>query len=363
MSAVDIKLRFQPSAAFLRLLAELNERAADGAAGGHDAVAWSVDARHGAALFDPSLFATPLSRQIVTDLVQVATALMTGDYPLVRRYTQALRFAFVIGYPHSGGRYLTSELLRTLGLDPASMCTALAGDGFPELRDLWYDWNGDRPRFHLQDAIFQTAEFLVIAKHYYQRNTVRHPHGYWLAPKQLQQLVNWGGSFKMLLGEGRADYLVTVRHPLPTAVAIFEESGGLPADRLFPARQPRSAMERWILADLKTLGYAIDQVASMDYCHAVQVSWSQFYARMATSGLFLGVREELRAIAYGSAALESVVREYRARHLNATAPAPLLIQDQAGHYPDWQAHAATAVEAMTALWASLGLTFPALTLA
>lgn len=366
MTVLDIKLRFQPSAAFVGILAELNERYSDWTDGSYDWAAQTTDFLHSPEQlpkFDESLFTTALSRRAVNDLLHVAIALMSGDYLLVRRYTEALRFAFVIGYPRSGGSYLTKELLRTTGLDHTRVSEALAHDGFPELRELWYDWNGDRPYFHLQDAIFQTAEFLVIANLYYQKKTVRHPHGYWLVPKKMHKLVNWGGSFKMLLGQGRADYLVTIRNPLPTAISIFEKSGGLPADRRFPARQPRSAIERWILTDLMTLGYSLEQIVGMSYFHAVQVSWSQFHARMATSGLFLGVRDEIRLLPYGSDTLEGVVQEFRARHLNPTPAESVLVHDKAVQYPDWQDDAIATVDTMTALWASMGLTFPKLTLA
>lgn len=366
MSVIDIKLRFRPSAAFIGILAELNQRFADWTDGSYDWAAQTTDFLHSPEQlpqFDETLFNTPLSRRAVTDLLHVAIALMSGDYLLVRRYTQALRFAFVIGYPRSGGSYLTKELLRTINLDHTRVSEALAHDGFPELRDLWYDSINNKPYFHLQDAIFQTAEFLVISNLYYQKKTVRHPHGYWLAPKKMHKLVHWAGSFKMLLGQGQADYLVTIRNPLPTAISIYEKSGGLPEDGLFPALQPRSAIERWVLTDLMMLGHSHEQIAGMSYFHAVQTSWSQFHARMATSGLFLGMREEIRLIPYGRDSLEGVVQDYRSLHFNPTPPESVLIHDKAKEHPDWQADAKTAVKAMTALWASLGLTFPKLTLA
>lgn len=112
-----------------------------------------------------------------------------------------------------------------------------------------------------------------------------------------------------------------------------------------------------------TLGHSLEQIAGMDYFHAVQVSWSQFHARMATSGLFLGMREEVRLLPYGNESLEDVVLEYRARHLNSTPPESVLIHDKAAQHPEWQAAAGTAVDATTALWAWVGLTFPTLAMA
>jgi hypothetical protein len=361
-----INLQLKPSAWFIGVLAELNERYPDWTDGSYDWAAQTTDFLQAPATlpaFDDSIFDTPLSRRAVNDLLNIAIAIMAGDFPLVRRYTDPLRFAFVIGYPRSGGSYLTKELLRTIGFDHTRVSEALAHDGFPELRDNWFEWRQTGPYFHLQDAIFQVAEFLVIANLYYQKKSARHPHGYWLVPKKMHKIIYWGSSFKMLLGEGKADYLVTIRNPLPTAISIFEKSGGLPEDARFPARQPRSAIEHWIAADLVSLGHAQEEIAAMGYFEAVQRSWSYFHARMATSGLFLGLRDEVRIIPYGQDTLEDMVREYRARHLSDAMPEPVLRHEKADEFPDWRAEAEIAVAAMAKLWASVGLKFPELAFA
>lgn len=365
----NINLKFQPSQWFLGVLAEVNEKYADWTDGSYDWANQTTDFLHNPVplpKFDESLFKTPLSRRAVNDLLNMAVAIMAGNYPLVRHYLKNIRFAFVIGYPRSGGSYLAKELLRTLDLDHKRVSEALAHDGFPELRDIWYDWNGNRPYYHLQDAIFQTAEFLVIANLYYQIKTKPQPEGIWLAPKKMHKIINWGGSFKMLLGQGKADYLVTIRNPLPTAISVYEKSGGLPDDRRFPAKTARSAIERWILTDLQMLGYPLNQIAEMEYFDAVQVSWSSFYARLATCGMFLGDREEIRLIPYGKPELEGVMAKFRERYgvgrAKDTAPEAVLVHDKSNEHPQWQKRARIATDSMRALWESLGLNFPKLSM-
>ena len=61
----------------------------------------------------------------------------------------------------------------------------------------------------------------MLAQLYYQRNTGRQKDGFWLAPKKMHKILAWAGSFKMLLGQGRADYLATVRHPVPACISIY----------------------------------------------------------------------------------------------------------------------------------------------
>ncbi|MDA8361483.1 MAG: hypothetical protein M0Z44_05740 [Gammaproteobacteria bacterium] len=363
----DIKLRFQPSASFIGILAELNERYAEWTDGSYDWADQTKDFLHAFGplpAFDEKLYQTPLSRRAVNDLLQMAIALLSGNYPAVRNYLKETHFAFVIGYPRSGGSYLTKELLRTIGLDHTRVSEALAHDGFPELRETWYDWAGNRPYFHLREAIFQVAEFLVIANLYFRRKSTPREAGIWLIPKKMHKMVSWAGSFKMLLGQGRADYLVTVRHPLPTAISIYEKSGGFPADGRFPAQAPRSAIERWILNDLMYLGFPLPDLAGMDYFEAVATSWTSFYTRMAGSGLFLGNRNEIRLVPYDKAGLEGVVADYRRRYGDpAAVPEPFHVHDKAGQHPGWQPRGDAAVEAVTGQWAALGLHFPVLSLA
>lgn len=359
----DIQLRFQPSTSFVGVLAELNEHFSDWTDGSYDWANQTVDflsTPRPLPSFDEKLFQTPLSQRAINDLLQMAIALLSGNYPAVRDYLKGIHYAFVIGYPRTGGSYLTKELLRTCGLDHTRVSEALAHDGFPELRDTWYDWAGDRPYYHLQEAIFQTAEFLVISSLYFKRKTQPQLDGRWLAPKKMHKMVDWASSFKMLLGQGRADYLVTLRHPVPTCISIYEKSGGLPANGLFPAAQPRSAIERWILTDLMHLGYRMEQLVTMDYFRAMLVSWTNFYTKLATSGLFLGDRNEITLVPYGKEAVENVVRTYRQAAGNDSPPEPFHIHSKAQKHPDWLEPGDNAVETLVKLWAELGLTLPVL---
>ncbi|HEU0195716.1 MAG TPA: hypothetical protein VFQ88_00695 [Nevskiaceae bacterium] len=364
MSVFDIHLKLQPSAAFVGILAELNERFSDWTDGSYDWANQTVDFLHAQTAlpkFDDSLYQTPLSKGALNDLLQVTLAMLSGNYLPIRDYLKPLHYAFVIGYPRSGGSYLTKELLRTVGLDHTHVSETLAHDGFPEMRQSWFDWAGNRPYYHLQESIFQIAEFLVISNYYYRTKTQPRPDGRWLVPKKMHMLVYWAESLKMLLGQDRADYLVTLRHPVPTAISCYEKSGGLPDDGLFPAVKPRSAIERWVLRDLMQLGYPVDEIQAMSYFDAVVVSWTDYYTRMATSGLFRGDRKEIRIIPYGQQALEGVVADYRAEQESPEAPEPFATHDKAKAHKDWVTKGNAAVKAVAGSWKALGLPFPVLT--
>lgn len=365
---LQMHLRFQPSAAFLGILGELNDQFPDWSDGSYDWANQTVDFLHGAEAvpsFDTSLYQTPLSRRALNDVLQLGLALLSGHYPVVRQYLQDDHFLFVVGYPRSGGSYLTKELLRGIGLEHTRVSEALAHDGFPEIRSHWYGpgYAGKQPYFHLQDSVFQVAEFLVIAHLYYRRKASALISGQWVIPKKMHKLVYWAGSLKMLLGQGAADYLVTIRHPIPTAISIYEKCGGLPGDGRFPA-QPRSAIERWVYDDLIWLGHADQDIVHMDYFQAVTQSWTAFYLQMASSGIFVGPHaEEVSLLPYGQECLEGVIHHYRQQQGSARTVEPFLTHDKAQSVaPEAVAQGDAAVAAVQAAWQALGLSFPDLSL-
>ncbi|MBU2721412.1 hypothetical protein HF563_19065 [Acidithiobacillus ferridurans] len=364
---LQMHLRFQPSAAFLGILGELNEQFPDWSDGSYDWANQTVDFLHGAEAvpsFDTALYQTPLSRRALNDVLQLGLALLSGHYPVVRQYLQDDHFLFVVGYPRSGGSYLTKELLRGIGLEHTRVSEALAHDGFPEIRSHWYGpGHAGKPYFHLQDSVFQVAEFLVIAHLYYRRKASALLSGQWVIPKKMHKLVYWAGSLKMLLGQGAAHYLVTIRHPIPTAISIYEKCGGLPTDGYFPA-QPRSAIERWVYDDLIWLGHADQDIAHMDYFQAVTQSWTAFYLQMASSGIFVGPHaEEVSLLPYGQERLEGVIHHYRQQQGSARTVEPFLTHDKAQSVaPEAVAQGDAAVAAVQAAWQALGLSFPDLSL-
>ncbi|MBB6182934.1 hypothetical protein [Oleiagrimonas soli] len=77
----DIQLRFQPSPAFIGILADMNERYADWTDGSYDWANQTEDFLASPAALpdvDESLLQTPLSKRAVNDTLQIAIALLSG---------------------------------------------------------------------------------------------------------------------------------------------------------------------------------------------------------------------------------------------------------------------------------------------
>jgi hypothetical protein len=177
----------------------------------------------------------------------------------------------------------------------------------------------------------------------------------------MHKLINWAGSFRSLLGGELADYIVTIRNPLPTAISIYEKSDGMPAGGKFPAARPRSAIERWILNDLNALGFSDSRAATLDYFEAVQISWTRFHLKMASSGLFSDNANDVTMLPYDPVTYQEFLHRRYADVQNPNEPESLLVHDKYCEFPQWSDRADAAIASMKSIWNDLGLRLPTLT--
>lgn len=358
---LSLNIKITPSAWFIGVLAELNGKYSGWSDGSYDWADQTTDfladlpALPG---FDPSLFKTPLSQKALNDVIQVVLAMIRGDYGFIRSYLKDLDFVFIIGYPRTGGSYLTKSIIKTTGLDHKYVPEPLAHDSFPNIMDSWHENESRPPSSYLYESFVQLAELFVLCKLYYPMKTKAGPQGLWLVPKKIHKAVHAGHGFKMLFNQLQAKYLLTFRNPLPIAISVFEKSGGLPANGLFPAHNQRSAIESMITHDLLMEGYSIDDVARLDYYTAVEKSWVRFYSKMATSGLFSNNKSGVDIVSYNKDSLQNIVRSYQAERQISDTPEEFYINNKSEAYPAWKQQAALTLQTMKMHWKSLGLTFP-----
>lgn len=361
---LPINININPSGSFVGVLAELNGVYSGWSDGSYDWAAQTTDfLANLPALptFDESLFKTELSQRALNDVVQITLAMIRGDYGFIRNYLAKLKFVFIIGYPRTGGSYLTKAIVKVTGLDHKNVPEPLAHDSYPNIMDSWHRDDCGQPLSYFYESFFQLAEFLVLSNIYWQHKTKIRKKQTFLATKKIHKAVYAGQGFKTLFTPGQADYLLTIRNPLPIAISIYEKSGGLPEGGKFPARQPRSFIEVVIVRDLLAMGYSEDEIAALDYYQAVEKSWVRFYSTMATSGLFCGEKNGVRIIPYDKNALMQTVKSYYDEYGVTGAPEDVYIHDKSDKHEGWKQQADEAVSTMKQFWSGLGLAFPDLT--
>jgi hypothetical protein len=310
--------------------------------------------------FGPELYEHPFSRKVFDDLLKVTLAIFGGDYQFVRDYLSDVHFVFVVGYPRTGGSFLTRELINTLGISHRTVSEGIAHDGFPHMHASWFYRNNTQKEFYLQDSIYRLAEFLVISRYYYKHRTMPLLDGKWVVPKKFHKAVNFGAALNLMLDRDRVDFLITCRHPLPTTVSVYEKSGGFPADGLFPAMQPRTAIECWIVEDLMALGYDQNKIAGMDYFTATKLSWMSYYSRLATSGIFTDATSNVSVMGYGKDTFEKCILEFSEKFRSKAGRDELRLNNNASRHPEWVLSADEANEAVASLWRTFGLPWPTL---
>ena len=257
------------------------------------------------------------------------------------------RFIAVVGAPRTGGSYLTAELFRALGYEPAAVPAALAHDGFPDAKPVSTSNGGNA----WLGTLLSTSQYLTMIELFFASRVGDRPV---IVPKKLTKSVYAGSFFNTLLGN-EAEYLITIRDPIGCCVSMYEKSGGLPADGLFKAR---STMERWIRRDLSHTGVTASELACMEYFCAYVRYWEQYYINLAMSGLT--ANRTRTVVAFGEHSMEEAARIQHSR-LGSSYSVDKFVAPSAScaRHPQWVQRSEEAMERVAAVWRLVGLPFPA----
>lgn len=278
---------------------------------------------------------------------EILVALMTGNVELIKDLQLKFHFINVIGVPRNGGSYLTKELYRALGYDPAEVPNVIAHDGFPEAGPFRFERRVNSWITSLQTM----AEFLTMVEIYFGKAK---PHsGKIVIPKKLTKGSYAGGFFHRVLGHA-VENIFTVRHPVASCISTYEKSGGLPDDGRF---QVRGTIEEWIRRDLIYTGCDPDSIAQMDYFQAYLRYWEQYHYYVATTGL--SANQDIRVVAYGQDRMTELARSfyYRFGHPKPD-PEEFKVFANRERHPEWMKAANAALERVSGVWQRVGLPFP-----
>jgi hypothetical protein len=287
-------------------------------------------------------------REQLTRAYGLLFALLSGDLEPLHELHARFHFVSIIGIARTGGSYLTAELYRALGMVPEHVPSAIAHDSFPEAEP-----------FQLQAGINSwvlslktMAEYLTMVEIFFGDQK---PHsGKIIVPKKLTKGIYAGGFFRRALGEG-SEYLLTLRHPAAACVSTYEKSGGLPIDGCFTVR---SNIEEWCRRDLQYTGCSAEQLKGMNYFDAYLRYWEQYHLALATSGL--AASRDLRLVAFGAAALQSIAQDYHDRYASGLRACEFQVSDKARRlHPQWIERAQPSIDRIAATWRALGIAFPA----
>lgn len=314
-------------------------------------------------------FLTPMGKNLALRAYHVLAALMAGNQNFLVDLHNQHRFLFVVSAPRHGGSYLTKELLRALGKDYQDYPAWFMHDGFPDIRQAWWSYDGMESMPMTRRAMQQTAEWIVMADWFFRDD----PHrtdpdaaavngsastGYALRtiPKKATKAIYEARFFRDVFGM-HAEYVVPVRHPAAACLSLLEKAGGMPENGLFP-QYPRSAIEGWVLESWAQEGVVAEDVAKMPYFTAYLRYWLRYNEIMATNGLFLNNRN-LTILPYTRAAFEGYLQHQHDRFQSGRRVEAMHIESKvANRYPEWLRQSEATLDYIETVWASFGVRFP-----
>lgn len=287
----------------------------------------------------------PVAVRTINRSYQILLSIMFGRLPVLQELQQRYRFVAVVGYPRSGGSYLTKHLFEAIGLDAARTPRVIAHDGFP-----------DPQPFSLEDQnngyitmMRHMAEYLAMVELFFSgRPTVE---GRIIVPKKTYQAAYHGAFFNRVLG-AEAEYVITLRHPVPSCISAYEKSGGLPANEKFVVR---SNIESIVRRDLAFTGR--DPVSSgAGYFDSFLLHWEQYHCDLALTGL--SANGNRRTVCLGPASVSDAANGFHSRFGSRSRADRFHAEKKSHRHPEWMTRARESVERVAGVWNAAGLNFP-----
>jgi hypothetical protein len=170
-------------------------------------------------------------------------------------------------------------------------------------------------------------------------------------PKKATKAAYQGGFFDRVLGPN-AEYMITLRHPVPACISTYEKSGGLPADGKFAVR---GNIESWIRRDNIYSGVPEGKVDQLGYFDAYLSYWEHYHYNLLLTGLRLNPKWQV--VVYGKERLENFATKIYRRFGNSNVPDEFKVFDRQSQHPDWMLRADPVVRRVHAVWEQAGLHF------
>lgn len=290
----------------------------------------------------------PQGRDAIVRAYRYFKEMLTGRPDTVRELNR-FHFIFIVGIPRSGGTYMTKQLLRAAGIDYRQVPHALAHDGFPHLTELSFP---DRRHNAHTTSLLQLAEYFVMVELYFQRYGRLAFRGGVVVPKKFTKLIYNFPLIRELVGT-RAEYLITLRHPLGVMQSVLDKSGGMPSNGLFAVR---SAIERWALDEAMRWGANEAQVMQLPYAQVMLDYWKRFHMQLAISGI--PSMPTAKLVTFGAASMTGVMKEYYRAFGITLEPEAFKEAAFPEFAPELTVAALAAINDVAQLWRSVGMRFP-----
>lgn len=299
-------------------------------------------------IYHPKILRIPKAVSAINRSHELYEAILTGSINKLTSLQDRHKFIVVIGAPRSGGSYLTKVLFTAQGKDVNKISAIIAHDGFPELAPFFLA-NG----LNIYTIIGQRmAEYLAMVELFYAKSKLDDSRV--VVPKKASKAAYQGAFLNSILGEA-TEYIITIRHPVPSCISTYEKSGGLPFDGKFVAR---SAIEIWAARDyLFTAGdREAPYLNSKNYFDVYLRFWEQYHYSLALTGL--SANKKWTIVPYTETAMLKTAENIHSRFEYMDKPEHFEVFDKRDRHREWYGKAEKSILRVRDVWASVGLVFP-----
>lgn len=300
------------------------------------------------AVYHPKVMSIPKAVSVINRSRDLYGIIQAGEIDKLVPFQDRHKFIVVVGAPRSGGSYLTKTLFAAQGMVVNKVSATIAHDGFPELGPFFMGKGFNTNTIMTQ----RMAEYLAMVELYFAKS--KSFNSRIIVPKKGSKAAYQGAFLNAILGNA-TEYVVTVRHPVPSCISTYEKSGGLPAEGKFVAR---SAIEIWAARDyLFTAGD--DEVLNLngkDYFDVYLRFWEQYHYSLALTGL--SANKKWTIVPYTEEAMMKTAESINNRFGREERPEDFTVFDKRNRHPEWYEAAEGSMMRVRDVWASVGLVFP-----
>ncbi len=289
----------------------------------------------------------PSGSQYLLRAYRIFRELLLGKTHLLGEVSK-FRFFFVIGFPRTGGTYLTKQLFVARGVDYEGVQNALAHDGFPHLSYSTFTKKGNA----YTNGLMQLAEYFTMVEVFFGKRIDPSNRGSMIVPKKFTKAVYNFDLIRELFGSN-AEYIITLRDPLAVCQSVLDKSGGLPPGGKFAVR---GNIESWALDDWVHWGMPEKQVLQMDYAECIIGYWKRFHLQMAMAGI--PKMPTACIVPYGQEHMTGYTRQLFSRFGLKRDPENFKKAEPPRFSAEVEKQARNAVEEVASFWKSLGMEFP-----
>ena len=274
--------------------------------------------------------------------------LFVGKINTLSKITAKHRFFFIIGFPRTGGTYLTKQLYQAAGFDYRNVQNSIAHDGFPHLSYLTLNAKGNA----YTRGLLQLAEYLTMIESFFGGSKGPDYRSRKVVPKKFTKAVYNFDLVKDIFGPD-SEYIVTLRHPLSVCKSVLDRCGGMPEDRKFAVR---SNIETWALRDWIHWGMPEKEVLRMDYVKCIIGYWKRYHLQMAMAGI--PKMPTASIVPYGKEHMTGFVRQLYSKLGVGNEPEAFKQAAPPSFSAEDEEEARKAIEEVEAMWKGLGMEFP-----